>query len=354
MKRKRRNTPVGFSKLAPATTTKVYDTYWRFAAERQRVFFARVLGTNYQTPDTILARHKFTNAYRASDRVSQFLVKNVIYQGDQSPREVFFRTLLFKLFNRIETWQLLVREFGELSSGTFEPERFGRPLERALQRGERVYSAAYIMPSGGKNSTFSRKHDMHLALLSRMLKEHVPEQLLECKQMRDAFALLRSYPTIGDFLAYQFVTDLNYSSVWNYSEMEFVVPGPGALDGIQKCFRDRGGLTEGDLIRVVADRQEQEFERLGLEFQSLWGRRLQLIDCQNLFCEISKYARIAHPDVVGISNRTRIKQLYTPRREPIRYWYPPKWGLNEKIEASTDNGELARRTTSPLFPEEQR
>ena len=65
--------------------------------------------------------------------------------------------------------------------------------------------------------------------------------------------------------------------------MEFVVPGPGALDGIHKCFSDLGGLNEIDIIRLVADRQRQEyeFERLGLEFRSLWGRRLQLIDCQN-------------------------------------------------------------------------
>ena len=69
--------------------------------------------------------------------------------------------------------------------------------------------------------------------------------------MRDAFGMLRSYPTIGDFLAYQFVTDLNYSEVTDFSEMEFVVPGPGALDGIHKCFADLGGLTEADLIRMV-------------------------------------------------------------------------------------------------------
>ena len=130
--------------------------------------------------------------------------------------------------------------------------------------------------------------------------------------MRDAFGLLRSYPSIGDFLAYQFVTDLNYSEITNFSEMEFVVPGPGALDGIRKCFSDLGGLTETDLIRVVTERQEDEFERLGIRFRDLWGRRLQLIDCQNLFCEVSKYARVKHPEIKGIGSRSRIKQVYRP------------------------------------------
>ena len=82
------------------------------------------------------------------------------------------------------------------------------------------------------------------------------------------------------------------------------------------------------------DKQADEFDRLGLRFKSLWGRPLQLIDCQNLFCEVDKYARIAHPDVVGLTGRTRIKQIYKPSQSPIDYWYPPKWEINDKINAS--------------------
>lgn len=82
---------------------------------------------------------------------------------------------------------------------------------------------------------------------------------------------------------------------------------------------------------MVADRQQVEFERLGINFRSLWGRPLQLIDCQSLFCEVDKYARHAHPEIVGISGRTRIKQMFRVTPSRIEYWYPPKWGLNEKI-----------------------
>jgi hypothetical protein len=114
-------------------------------------------------------------------------------------------------------------------------------------------------------------------------------RIADSKTMLEAFTLLRSYPMIGDFLAYQYVTDLNYSTLINFSEMQFVVPGPGAKGGTSKCFSSLGGLTEADLMRVVTDRQELEFDRLGIDFKSLWGRPLQLIDCQNLFCEVDKY-----------------------------------------------------------------
>ena len=54
----------------------------------------------------------------------------------------------------------------------------------------------------------------------------------------------------GNFLGYQFVTDLNYSEICSFSEMEFVIPGPGALDGIHKCFTGLGGLNEVEIIRL--------------------------------------------------------------------------------------------------------
>jgi hypothetical protein len=86
-----------------------------------------------------------------------------------------------------------------------------------------------------------------------------------------------------------------------------------------------------DLISMMADRQEAEFERLGLPFRDLYGRRLQLIDCQNLFCEISKYARVSHPEILGLSGRTRIKQMFRPEGPLAAPWYPPKWSLNDSI-----------------------
>ena len=326
-------------RLSPAKPTVVYDTYWHFAAERQEVFFRRIEDCSPPwTHDSILARNKFTNAYRASDRVSQYLIRNVVYEGSQSPEEVFFRTILFKLFNKIETWELLRAAFGEVEYSSYSFDAYDRILSREQSARRPIYSAAYIMPSAGRVFGYPGKHRNHLKLLERMMEDELPEKIAEARTMRDAFCLLRSYPSIGNFLAYQFVTDLNYSEVTDFSEMEFVVPGPGALDGIRKCFTDLGGLTEVDLMRVVTERQDEEFHRLGLQFRDLWGRRLQLIDCQNLFCEVSKYARVKHPEYKGLSKRTRIKQNYRPNENPIRYWYPPKWGINHLIPREGEPG----------------
>lgn len=328
-----------WKQLERPTPTPVYDAYWYLAAERQAIFFRRFLGlAGPWTADPILMRYKFTNAYRASDRVSQYLITNVIYNGDQAADELFFRILLFKLFNRIETWELLTASLGPLHYRSYCFNEYDRVLTTAMSRGERIYSGAYIMPvyAGPKGASRGlRKHRMHLNLLERMMADGIPDRIASMSSMRGAFELLKTYPMLGDFLAYQYVTDLNYSALTSFSEREFVVPGPGARSGIRKCFRTLGGLTERDVIRLVTEEQNEEFSQRHLSFRPLWGRELQYIDCQNLFCEVDKYARVRHPDVAGVSHRTRIKQQFRPTSAPLQYWYPPKWGINESIPRTT-------------------
>lgn len=338
--------PTAYAHLHPIKPSAVYDTYWRFAAKRQDIFFKRFRGEPPPwTDDRILLAHKFTNAYRASDRVSQYLIRRVIYRDDllTSPTEVFFRIILFKTFNKVETWELLEKTFGTITFKDYTFARFDKVLTKAQDAGEKIYSGAYIMPSGGSSLGHAKKHRNHLELVERMIRDDVPGRLADAPTMQAGFELLKSYPTIGGFLAYQYITDINYSELTDFSEMEFVVPGPGAIDGIRKCFKDRGGLSEAEIIKFLADRQEQEFERLGLKFQSLWGRRLQLIDCQNLFCEVDKYARVHHPEVAGVSGRTRIKQRFTPHSTALTLWYPPKWKINDLIAR---DAEVLRRRPS--------
>lgn len=321
-------------------TTPVFAAYWYFACERQRIFFRRIAGTNgpEYSHDKILRSHRFTNAYRASDRVSQFLIRNVIYAPDAVANfeTVFLRVLLFKLFNKIETWTSLEKTFGPVGLRSFDVNAFDAFLTDQFESGSRLYSAAYIMPSAGRAFGQRYKHSNHLRLLGHLLETDFPERLRRAGTMGQAFELLKGVPSLGPFLAYQYVTDLNYSDQLAFDEMEFVQAGPGALDGISKCFVDEKGVPAETIIRHFAEHQDIYFSRLGLDFPDLWGRKLQLIDCQNLFCEISKYSRVAFPEIAGRAGRTRIKQKFSPSGRPAQPWYPPKWGINERVSAGLD------------------
>ena len=307
---------------------EVYDLYWYFAYERQNIFIKKLNGESAPwTDDLILQNYKFCNSYRVNDRISQYLLRNVIYNKKAySNEDMIFRIILFKLFNKESTWELLIKNFGDVTLKSFDVNNYSKVLETAIKKGIRIYNDAYIS-CANKAFGYDRKHDNHLALLNKIFnvdKSHI--KIINAKTMEEAFNILKSYPLIGNFMAYQLVTDINYSEVVNWKEDEFTIAGPGSLRGIKKCFIDRGKLSNEDIIRYMYEHQEEEFKRLNLDFKRIGNRPLQLIDCQNIFCELDKYCREALPNLK--SNRTKIKKKYIPITNKIEYMYPKKWKID--------------------------
>ncbi len=309
--------------------TDVLDAYWRFAHERHMMWMRRLDSPEGPwTQDPILAEHRFTNSYRVLDRVSQHLVREIQYGTGRSsaPAEIFFRTILFKIFNRIETWDLLEAALEGMSWQSFDRRRAAEVLDGAMSRGVTLYSAAYIMPTPPYGHR--RKHANHLEMLERMMLEGVPARVAASKDLSEVYSIMLEWPGIGPFLAFQYAIDLNYSTIVDHDEADFVVAGPGAHDGISKCFSNARECVAEDIIMEMYRIQDSEFQRLGLSFPGLFGRRLMPIDLQNCFCETSKYTRKSHPEVAGIMGRSRIKQKYARGDRPIAPpFLPPSWGV---------------------------
>lgn len=310
---------------------EVFDLYWYFACERQNIFWKKINGDPAPwTHDKILQEYKFCNSYRVNDRVSQYLLKNVIYNGNKyNYEDMLFRIILFKLFNKESTWELLSKNFGDILLKDFNTKKYSIVLENAISNGTKIYNDAYIS-CANKAFGYDRKHDNHLALLDKMFNiDKMQDKIITCSTMQDAFNIIKGYPLIGNFMAYQLVTDINYSAFVNWKENEFTVAGPGSLRGIKKCFIDKGTMTNEDIIKYMYMHQDEEFKRLNLNFKRIGNRPLQLIDCQNIFCELDKYCRQALPDLK--SNRTKIKKHYVPKKDKIEYIYPPKWEISRTI-----------------------
>ncbi len=316
--------------------TKVFWRYWYLAAERQAMFMRRLRGESAPwTEDQILQSHRFTNAYRASDRVSQSLLQDVIYSGDYEYRDTVLRVLLFKIFNHTDTWQHLVSQVGQPTIATFDSAAYTGALDRRFQSGTRLYSGAYIMPSPALGHR--RKHANHVALLEQIIADGTIDAITQAQSLQGLYQKLLQIPSFGSFLAYQYAIDLNYSPHFPFDEMEFVVAGPGALRGIEKCFTDTRGLDPVGVIRAMTNSAEVYLTDNSVEFKDLWGRPLHLIDCQNLFCEVDKYARAAHPEI-SVGGPKRIKQTFRPDEQPLRLGYPPKWRLPWSADAPVDFG----------------
>lgn len=312
--------------------SEVLESYWTLAAERQRIYHARLHGEpGPWTEDRVIAQYRFTNTYRAADRVSQDLIR-MLYRGPQGARDVLLRILLFRFFNKSETWAALEESRGEITADDFDVEEYSRVLDDRLARGERVYSAAYIVPPPPFGER--RKHRNHLRLIEHMMGSALERDLATAPSLKAVFLRLIAFPSLGPFLAFQLTIDLNYSTLIDFDENDFVVAGPGALSGLAKCFPDARGVDPADLIRMMVETQEEQLDFYRIDFKDLFGRPLKLIDCQNLFCETDKYARVMHPDRRGIGNRTRIKQQFAPHGRLADPFFPPKWGLDPSTTAA--------------------
>ena len=291
------------------------------------IFWRKYNDAGLLTKDPILQTYKFTNVYRACDRVSQYLIKNVIYQDldRYSPEDVLLRILVFKVFNKIETWEYLNGE-NDITTKNFNVEKLTDTLTRRQQT-KPIFSNAYMMAGcHAEYKGIPSKHRVWLQMIEdKFIKDKGLRTVLGAKSLAEVYSQLREYPLIGDFLAYQYAIDFNYSPYLNFDEDSFVKAGVGAVRGIKKCFKSYGGTYE-DAIRYTQDHFEAFQERYGFTaFRPLPGREPKLIDLQNCFCETDKYLRAKMPDLkVG---NVRIKQHYKPSSERLEYSFPKQWGI---------------------------
>lgn len=296
------------------------------------IFWKKCEDCDCLTEDPILQEYKFTNVYRACDRVSQYLIRNVIYKDldKYSKEDVLLRILVFKVFNKIETWEY-INSFTDITINSFDVERLSKALTKR-QSNAPIFSNAYMMT--GSYSGYrgiNTKHQVWLQMIEdEFIKGGGFKQVLCATSMAQVYNQLRNYPLIGDFLAYQYTIDFNYSPYLNFDEDSFVKAGVGAIRGIKKCFSSYGRQYE-DAIYYIHDHFEELQNRYGYtDFKPLPGRKPKLIDLQNCFCETDKYLRAKMPELkVG---NVRIKQHYKPSPKGIDFYFPEKWGVEEHIQ----------------------
>lgn len=304
----------------------VFRYYFYFIQERMSMFWRKCEGKRVLTEDPILREYKFTNVYRACDRVSQYLLRYVIYKEVEkySPEDMLLRILVFKIFNKIETWEYVKQVYGEITLHHFDVKQISHLLsERQVYAP--IFNNAYMMTGSHKKYDYlSTKHEKWLTMVKdEFIGEGVVTKMLKAKSLEEVYTLLRGCSFLGGFLAYQYAIDFNYSPYINFNENSFVVAGIGAIRGIQKCF-----LSYGDSYEDAIHYTQQHFKELQAkygftDFKPLEGHDPTLLDLQNCFCETDKFLRAKMPDLL-VGNK-RIKQKYKPSSEVIDYVFPPKW-----------------------------
>ncbi|KAF8154014.1 hypothetical protein B0H34DRAFT_676883 [Crassisporium funariophilum] len=298
--------------------TIAFDTFWRFAAERKAIDDRRRAGEPAPwTDDPILDRYFFCNTYRVLDKLCQYLIREVIEKGPQDPVEVVFRVVLFNLFTKISTWELLATSLGPLTYKTYDRLAYQRVLATAVAGGMTLYTGAFIKPAP-RFYDYKENYMNHLCLLEVLMENQLPYKLLGAPHMADVYEYIISFPSMGDFTAYQLILNLSYTNVLNFHRDDFVIAGPGSLSGLKKLFGRSFEQGAGavpyfavDVMRYLVQSQEYHFKRLGLKFSKLGPKRLgmDVSDVEHTLCEVDKYCRVKHPQLKG--KRTHLHRNFS-------------------------------------------
>lgn len=262
--------------------------YLDFVVDRHRVWELRQAGQpGPWSDDPILQRNKFTNVYRVLDYGSQFLLRELLNEPGITAGDALARCFLYRMSNEPKTWQHTRATWGHYPLAHELGEDLAQLWADHRDAGNRVFSGAYtIMPLPGVGGFDKAKEVVRMAATSfnPIHPSCVTPAFLAAGTMAERFAVLRSIPNVGDFLAMQVLTDFGYSPFGaDQDENAFVVAGPGARKGAKEIWPDKKPAW------VIQWCRERVLE--GGACPTVQGRPPSLMDIQNTLCEFSKYAR---------------------------------------------------------------
>ncbi len=251
------------------------NEFFAYARERHAIHLRRSSGApGPWTEDPVLQAYRFCNVFRELDKTTEWFRTNVRDPLRNRP-EVLLATVVFRLFNRIRTGEAIFQQPDLLGGDTawfmmmteldMGCESFIDPLRYAIKAycGNGPYTTGSYMT---KTPTGMNKLNGMLQVIEWFVTQahEVPgstpflggtpiqfEWLGAAKAMlqmswvgsswslEDAWGWLRQFPFIGDFTAYEIVTDLRHTALLDRAPdiMTWANPGPGCKKGLNRVFR---------------------------------------------------------------------------------------------------------------------
>lgn len=280
-----------------------YDALSRFfayAVEREKIRQRRALDSPKPwTNDSILQTNRFCNVYREHDKTTVWFCENIRYPLMQSSF-CLAATIIFRWFNKIEIGKVLKPM---LLSEKWDSGEAKKLILEAYPNGPFVTGAYIINTPIGKN-----KLDGVLWCIDTALSTVVPEVLeLKNKSLESVWLVLKKAPHLGDFMAYEVVTDMRFTPMLNKARDIFfwANPGPGALRGMSRIIgQDVNTFKKGSQShkKIVIGLMHKILKiangRLTLENYegSLWDYKRdgiwEMREVEHTLCEFDKYERI--------------------------------------------------------------
>jgi len=260
----------------------VRETFEYFVNERIAILEARQAGLPPPwTKDDILASWRFCNIDRNEDTVTQWIFHNIIDEMDGE--DATWHNLVVA---RFVNWPDTLAEVGIYDK--WVPKRFCKVMRDRRERGEKVYTGAYMIRAGtGEDAKLPKEEYLCKRVFNPLwARRDETEELESCE---DWSAFLGSTFGMGDFMRNQVITDMKYSHHLANAEDwgTFCLAGPGTSRGLNRYLgRPLNAPWKADQANIELRRIRYE---LGKKYAEVFA---DLNNLSNSFCEFDKYMRV--------------------------------------------------------------
>ena len=265
--------------------------YWQTERESIRIKKESDVLPSPWTDDPILQEFKFCQVFREDDRTTRWF-RNHIREPMRNEEDVLMATIIFRWFNLIETGRTLI----------------DHDLLRKWNRKKAIYeitkqpkwiTGAYIIktPNGMDKVTGVAECISHIWKARESILSRLHEKLAKGESsLEDTWLILRDYPYMGPFMAYEVVTDLRHTYLLENANdiMTWANAGPGAMRGLNR-------LTGRELdysrkshpwCEEMQDLFEQVKKILAPSIIFRNGANYEMREIEGGLCEFDKYSRI--------------------------------------------------------------
>ena len=240
------------------------------------------------TDDPILQKFKFCQVFREEDRTTRWFKRHIRNVWRDDP-EVLMATVIFRWFNFIETGRTLVRHNLHI-----EWDRT-KAIEEITKQDKWV-TGAYIVKTPNRMDKVTGVAECISHMWSD--REKLVDQILATESLEKSWEILRDYPYMGPFMAYEVITDLRHTYLLRDAKdiLTWANAGPGAMRGLNRLAgRDldfsRRSHPWNDEMREL---WEISRERLNSNLIDL--SRFEMREIEGGLCEFDKYSRILNEE----------------------------------------------------------
>lgn len=245
------------------------------------------------TEDPIFQTYRFCNVRRRDDRVSRWLIQNVLTEANLAVDTRQF--IMFAAFCRWCNWPPTIAEIMRrelFPSPKIKWKQVVKVFTEFKANRLKAWTGAYMVTARGCAEGESKADFIVEKVIHQGMKKALSaiERALQTHSRREVWLALKSLSNFGSFMAGQCVDDLSYTSLLSGATdtNTWAPQGPGSLRGFNRIL----GLplktkhSEEEWCAQLQIWRQQMIETLGSEYETV-----DLMSCQNCLCEFDKFQR---------------------------------------------------------------